>query len=118
MSDMQRHLDVGSRMVILVTFALFVAAIFIKGIGHDLLLEAGVFLVSLKLIMMAYKNSVGARQLNQRLDDVHAKLTRMEELLESRLVSEPAMGPPNKALQPAGAADQPENAKGAGRARG
>lgn len=78
MPDFQRHLDVGSRLVIFVTFVLFVAALFIKGLGHDLLLEGGVFLVSVKLIMMAYKNSVATRQLNDRLDQLQATLTRME----------------------------------------
>jgi Flp pilus assembly protein TadB len=78
MPDFQRHLDIGSRLVILVTFVLFVVALFIKGLGHDLLLEGGVFLVSVKLIMMAYKNSVATRQLNDRLDQLQATLTRME----------------------------------------
>lgn len=78
MPDFQRHLDIGSRLVILVTFVLFVAALFIKGLGHDLLLEGGVFLVSVKLIMMGYKNSVATRQLNDRLDQLQVTLTRME----------------------------------------
>jgi hypothetical protein len=80
MPDFQRHLDIGSRLVILVTFVLFVAALFIKGLGHDLLLEGGVFLVSVKLIMMAYKNSVATRQLNDRLDQLQATLTRIESM--------------------------------------
>jgi hypothetical protein len=88
MPDIQRHLDIGSRLVILVTFALFVAALFFKGFGHDLLLEAGVFLVSMKLIMMAYKNSVDSRQLNDRLDGLQTMLMRMERLLESKRLSE------------------------------
>jgi len=33
-------------------------ALFTKGFTHDILLEAGVLLVSVKLIIMAYKNSV------------------------------------------------------------
>lgn len=44
-----------SALVILLTFVLFVLALFTKGLTHDLLLEAGVFLVSAKLIIMAYK---------------------------------------------------------------
>ena len=54
MRDIHQHLDPWSRLVILATFAMFVAALFTKGIGHDLLLEAGVFLVSVKLFMMAF----------------------------------------------------------------
>ena len=83
MPDIQCNLYIGSRLVILVTFVLFVATLFFKGFGHDLLLEAGVFLVSMKLIMMAYKNSVTARQLNDRLDG--PALARMESLLEAAL---------------------------------
>ena len=112
MPDVQRHLDLGSKLVIVLTFILFVAAIFFKGLGHDLLLEAGVFLVSVKLIMMAYKNSVVARQLADRLDGVHATLTRLEGAFESRRPSEIAVEPPSKALPPTGTAHRPEQAKG------
>jgi hypothetical protein len=49
-----RHLDRGSLIVIAITFVLFAGAVFATGISHDLLLEAGVFLVSVKLIIMAY----------------------------------------------------------------
>jgi len=55
---MKKHFDVGSMMVIIVTFILFTMALFAKGFTHDLLLEAGVFLVSVKLILIAYNNSV------------------------------------------------------------
>jgi hypothetical protein len=46
---------------------LFIAALFIKGFGHGVLLEAGVFLVSVKLIIMSYKNSVTAAETKERL---------------------------------------------------
>ena len=55
---MKRYFDTTSVLVIVITFILFVAALFTKGFTHDLLLEAGVLLVSVKLIMMAYKTSV------------------------------------------------------------
>ena len=117
MSDIQRHLDIGSRIIILVTLVLFVAALFFKGFGHDLLLEAGVFLVSVKLIMMAYKNSVAARQLNDRFDGVQTTLARIENILEARRPRQLPMGP-NKALQPPGAEDCSDEANGRDRARG
>ncbi len=82
---MQRHLDFWSRAIIGITLVLFLAAVFVKGLGHDILLEAGVFLVSVKLIMMAYKNSVAAVELEDRFDKLHTALTRMERLLESSL---------------------------------
>jgi hypothetical protein len=45
-------------VVIALTLILFVVALLIKGFTHDLLLEADVFLVSVKLILMSHKNSV------------------------------------------------------------
>src|SRR5438045_2524576 len=48
----------GPIVVIALTLILFIVALFIQGLTHELLLEAGVFLVSVKLILMSYKNSV------------------------------------------------------------
>ena len=67
---MNKYFDVGSLAVIVITFVLFVAALFTKGFTHDLLLEAGVFLVSVKLIMMAYKSSVSTEALLIELYDI------------------------------------------------
>jgi len=83
MRDLHPHLDIGTRLVIVITFVLFVAALYIKGFGHGLLLEAGVFLVSVKLMLMAYKNSVVAKEVSERLDRMEAALVRMERTLES-----------------------------------
>ena len=76
-----RYLDRTSSAVVLITLALFVTAVFVKGIGHDLLLEAGVFLVSVKLIMMAYKQAVASDRLRNELADVRAALQRLESLV-------------------------------------
>ncbi len=67
---MRKHLDTGSIAVIIVTFVLFVLALFAKGFTHDLFLEVGVFLVSVKLIMMAYKNSVFIKGLENQLREI------------------------------------------------
>ena len=71
---MIKHFDKGSIIVIVITFILFTAALFTKGLTHDLLLEGGVFLVSVKLIMMAYKNKLNYM-------DVKKDLTEIKELL-------------------------------------
>ncbi len=71
---MDKILDRGSLAVTLVTLVLFVAALFVKGFTHDLFLEVGIFLVSVKIIMMAYKNSVATSQLSDKLDAILAKL--------------------------------------------
>jgi len=54
-----------ARSKLLITLLLFIAALFVKGFTHDLLLEAGVFLVSVKVIMMAYKISVIIREIRE-----------------------------------------------------
>ena len=69
---MLKHLDFASLAVVTVTFSLFVAALFTKGLTHDLLLEAGVFLVSVKLIIMAHKNSIHAQSIHEKIDKVYA----------------------------------------------
>ncbi len=55
---MSKQFDVASILVIVVTFVLFTIALFVKGFVHDLLLEAGVLLVSIKLIMLGRTNNV------------------------------------------------------------
>ena len=75
-----RFLDPGSYAVMAVTLVLFMVALFVKGLGRDLLLEAGVFLVSVKLIMMAHKNAVSARQTQDYLK-------RILTILEDRAVA-------------------------------
>ncbi len=67
---MKKHLDVGSVVVIAITFILFAMAVFFKGITHDLLLEAGVFLVSVKVIMMGFKNGEFAQRLENELEEI------------------------------------------------
>ncbi|CAA0090809.1 Uncharacterised protein [BD1-7 clade bacterium] len=51
-ADIRQHYDIGSQVVILIT-SIFTIALFTADFTHDLLLEAAVFLVSVKLILMA-----------------------------------------------------------------
>jgi len=75
-----KHFDAWSVIVIAITLALFVAALFVTGFTHDLLLEAGVFLVSLKLILMAYKNSVSSDSMQKKLDEIHSAVQQLGQL--------------------------------------
>lgn len=81
MRGIREHFDAGSLVVIALTLVLFVVALLEKGFTHDMLLEAGVFLISVKLIMMAYK--IGRREaaMEARL----AQLTTLVERIEQRL---------------------------------
>ena len=67
---MNKHVDIGSLFVIIITLILFNIALFAKGMTQDLLLEAGVFLVSLKLIIIGYKNSMYIRNLQRELLEI------------------------------------------------
>ena len=70
---MRKHFDVGSMIIIIVTFVLFTMALFTQGFTHNLLLEAGVFLVSVKLILMAYNNSVNVKSFQKEIKELLKK---------------------------------------------
>jgi hypothetical protein len=71
-----KHIDTGSIIVIVTTFILFSAALFFTGFTHALLLEAGVFLVSVKLIIMAYRASLSSANIQNELKDIKEILNR------------------------------------------
>ncbi|MBY0453385.1 MAG: hypothetical protein K2Q11_00685 [Burkholderiaceae bacterium] len=74
-----KHFDTGSIIVAVITFVLFVAALFFTGLTHDILLEAGVFLVSVKLMMMAYKTSVALKSIHSEIEEVKNLLKNFKE---------------------------------------
>lgn len=74
---MGKHFDFWSLLVMAITLALFVIALFTTGFTHDLFLEAGVFLVSVKLILMSYKNSISNDTMQRKLDAISRALDRM-----------------------------------------
>ena len=71
---MMKYFDPGIIIVIVITVLLFTVALFVKGFTHDLLLEAGVLLVSIKLIMMAYRNSLNYSDLKKELNEIRRLL--------------------------------------------
>ena len=76
LNKMGEHFDAGTLLVIAVTFVVFVIALFVKGFTHDLLLEVGVFLISVKLVLMGYKNSVTTKQLLKELAEIKKTLNK------------------------------------------
>jgi len=80
---MHKHLDLGTQLTLAVTLAFFVLALFEKGFTHDLLLEAGVFLVSVKLVIMSYKASLSIGALDSQFAAVTSSLQRIEQSLQS-----------------------------------
>ena len=69
-------MDRGSMIVASITLLLFLAALFTKGFTHDLFLEAGIFLVSVKIILMAYRNSVSVKEMKEKLDTILVAVKR------------------------------------------
>jgi hypothetical protein len=76
---MRVHLDFGSITVMIITFVLFISALFVKGFTHDLFLEVGVFLVSAKIILMAYRNGIASNRIEHKLDEVLAVLDGLKK---------------------------------------
>ncbi len=85
MNELRRHFDWASLLIIAVTFVLFISALFTTGFTHEILLEAAVFLVSVKLIIMAYKGVDATESLHRKLDKICQKIDQLEQ--ENRQLS-------------------------------
>ena len=72
-----KHFGKGSLLVIILTFILFTIALYVKGLTHDLLLEVAVFLISVKLILMTYSNSITSKRLEKKLIDIDNKIEQL-----------------------------------------
>ena len=72
-----QYSDPVAFIVLVLTVVLFGVAVVVKGFTHDLLLEAGVFLVSAKLILMAKKNAETEFRLEQHLNEIKQTLESM-----------------------------------------
>lgn len=85
---MQKKLDTGSAVVIAITFVLFILAIFLKGITKDLLLEAGVLLVSMLLISMSFKNAAESQVIREDLGQILVLLRQKRPKIEVNELAE------------------------------
>lgn len=74
MNKIADYFNLGSLVVVVVTFVLFTLALFTKGFTHDLILEAAIFLVSVKLIIMMHRNKVATDSLYEKLNEIHKKV--------------------------------------------
>jgi hypothetical protein len=68
--------DRWTNVVILLTVGLLSVSLAVKGFTHELFLEAGVFLVSVKLILMAGKNAESEKRIERQLTEIKAFLAR------------------------------------------
>ena len=76
---MLKNIGILSFVVILITLILFILALFTKGLTHDLFLEAGVFLISVKLIIMGYKNSNSSKEILDEIKKIRKKLETIND---------------------------------------
>ena len=67
---LRERLDMGSMAIIFITFTLFVVSLFQKGLTHEILVDTGIFLVSVKLIVMSFRNNLYMKDLNQQLEEI------------------------------------------------
>jgi hypothetical protein len=72
---MPKFSDPWSIVVIVLTIALFILALFVKGFSKGLLVECGVLMVSIKLILIAKKTAEIEANLEQRLDRIEKLLS-------------------------------------------
>ena len=78
---MMKYFDTGIIIVILITVLLFTVALFVKGFTHDILLEAGVLLISIKMIMMAYRNSLNYSNIKEDLNEIRQLLEEKRQII-------------------------------------
>jgi len=67
--------DPWAGVVIVLTVGLFGLSLAVKGFTHELFLDMGVFLVSVKLILMAARNAATEKRLEQHLHEIKELLT-------------------------------------------
>lgn len=73
---MKKHLDLSNTIVIALTCILFVIALFSTGFTKDLLLEAGVLLISVKIIILGASNRISNMEIIKKLDEISEKLEK------------------------------------------
>lgn len=79
MRNFRQYFDTASLVIMLITLVLFIAALYFTGFTHDLLLESGVFLVSVKLILMSYKNKVASDKILKELGEISSLIGEMNK---------------------------------------
>lgn len=86
--------DPWASVVIVLTVGLFGLSLAVKGFTHELFLDTGVFLVSMKLILMAEKNAATEKRLEQHLKQIKELLAgsgSRDVINEERLTGDAAL---------------------------
>jgi len=71
---MKKNFDLANTITIAITFILFAIALFVEGFTKDLFLEAGVLLVSIKIILMSVATRDSNKEIINKLNEINEKL--------------------------------------------
>lgn len=74
MTPMNKNFDLANTITILLTVILFAIALFATGFTKDLLLEAGILLVSVKIILTGAANRDSNKEIIKKLNEINEKL--------------------------------------------
>ena len=74
MTPMNKNFDLANTITILLTVILFAIALFATGFTKDLLLEAGILLVSVKIILTGAANRDSNKEIIKKLNEINQKL--------------------------------------------
>lgn len=69
-----KYVSKSDFFVLLLTLIFFILALFTEGIIHDLSLEIGILLVSVKLIMFNYHSSKDTARIIEKLEKIEKDL--------------------------------------------
>jgi hypothetical protein len=75
---MKKYLSITDMIVIIITALLFLIALFMNGISKELLLEVGILLVSIKLILMNYKNATANEKILEELGQLKKRISKTD----------------------------------------
>lgn len=73
---MKKAFKLGNSLVIVITFILFAVALLEKGFTKEILLEAGVLLISIKIILMNVAISNSNKEIIKKLDELNDRLNQ------------------------------------------
>ena len=66
----EARIDLASFVTLLITVVLFLVALVEKGFTRNVLLEAGVFLISVKLVLASHRIALSNKIIDAKLDEL------------------------------------------------
>lgn len=81
MKKLADYIDLGTLSVMGITLILFLSALFTRGFTHALLLEGGVFLISVKLMLNHYRQTLALHSIEEKLNAQKELIEKIDEKL-------------------------------------